>query len=177
MQKNFPLALVIALIAMLSAPGARAADEAAKIGFVDMPKALQTVEAGKKARASLEKEANAKKKSLQDEDAQIKKMVEEFKKKSLAMSDEARGKKQAEIQERAMRFQELQVRTQGELEQKQAELAEPIVNKLRDVISELAKSRGYTVVLEKNKNMVLYSLDKDDMTAEVIERYNKANKS
>ena len=176
MKQTFSLAIAILLSLGLNAGLARAADEQ-KIAFVDMPKALQTVEAGKKARASLEKEANSKKKSLQDEDAQIKKMIDEFKKKSLAMSDDARMKKQQEIQERAMRFEELKMRTQGELEQKQAELAEPIVNKLRDILSELAKSKGYTAVIEKNKNVVLYSLDKDDLTNELIERYNKANKS
>src|SRR4051794_14204939 len=68
------------------------------IGTVDMQKALQTVDAGKKAKAQLEKEFNQKKKELQSEETAIKKTTEEFKKQSLAMSDEARARKQGELQ-------------------------------------------------------------------------------
>lgn len=149
------------------------AAEDTRIGVVDMHKALQTVEAGKKAKAQLEKEFNAKKKALQDEEAAIKKMVEEFKKQSLVMSDEARAKKQGELQERGMKFQELQARSQMELQQKEAELTQPILGKLRGLIADIAKQKGYTVVLEKNENTVLFSQEKDDFTNDVISAYNK----
>jgi outer membrane protein len=147
-----------------------------KIGTVDMQKALQTVEAGKKARAALEKEFNAKKKELQTEESSIKKQGEEFKKQSLVLSDEARAKKQGELQERIMKFQEMTARSQAEIQQKEQELTQPIITKLRGIIGEMAKSKGYTVILEKNENTVLYSLEKDDLTADVISIYNKQHK-
>lgn len=157
---------------------ARAADEPAiKVGTVDMQKALQQVEAGKKAKSQLEKEFNAKKKELQTEEASIKKMGEEFKKQAAVMNEDARMKKQGEIQERIMKFQETTARSQQEIQMKERELTQPIISKLRSVIGDLAKSKGYTVVLEKNENTVLYSLDKDDLTEEVISAYNKAHKS
>jgi outer membrane protein len=152
------------------------ADEAVKIGTVDMQHALQTVEAGKKAKAQLEKEFNSRKKDLQSEEASIKKMGEEFKKQAAVMNEDARTKKQAEIQERIMKFQETTARSQQEIQQKEHELTQPIINKLRGVIADVAKNHGYTVVLEKNENTVLYSLDKDDLTEEAITAFNKANK-
>lgn len=148
-----------------------------KIGIVDMPKALQSVEAGKKAKSQLEKEAAQKRKAIQDEDAALKKMAEEFKKQSLVMSDDARAKKQAELQERFAKFQEMQARAQMELQQKEQELVQPIVTKLKTIISELAKQKGFTVVLEKNENNVLYSQEKDEFTNDVVGAYNKQAKS
>lgn len=153
------------------------ADDGIKVGTVDMQRALQTVEAGKKAKAQLEKEFNSRKKDLQSEEASIKKMGEEFKKQAAVMNEDARGKKQAEIQERIMKFQETTARSQQEIQQKEHELTQPIILKLRGVIGDIAKNHGYTVVLEKNENTVLYSLDKDDMTEEVITAFNKANKA
>lgn len=147
--------------------------EDVKVGVVDMQKALQSVEAGKKAKAQLEKEFNAKKQQLQSEEASIKKMGEEFKKQSLVMSDEARGKKQSELQERIMKFQELTQRSQQEIQQKEQELTQPILGKLRGIISELAKQKGYSVILERNENTVLFSLEKDDLTSDVITGFNK----
>ena len=147
-----------------------------KIATADMQKALQSVEAGKKAKAQLEKDFNAKKKELQTEEASIKKMGEEYKKQSLVMNEEARGKKQAEIQERIMKFQELTQRSQGEIQQKEHELTQPIISKLRGVIEEVAKAKGYSLVLERNENNVLFAPLNDDITNDVVAAYNKQAK-
>jgi outer membrane protein len=150
-----------------------AEDAGVKIGTVDMQKALQSVEAGKKAMAQLEKDVTSKKKELQNEEAAIRKAVEEFKKQSLVMNEEARGKKQEELQQRAMKFEESKMRSQMELQQKEQEFTRPILTKLRTIISELAKQKGYAVVLDKNDNIVHFSQDKDDLTSDVIAAFNK----
>jgi len=165
--------LCLGLLLLGSAP---AFAEEIRVGVVDMQKAIQSVEAGKKAKSQLEKEFNARKKDLQAEESSLKKMGEEFRKQSLALTDDARRKKQAELQERILKFQELTQRSQQEIQQKEQELTQPIVVKLRTVISDLAKQKGYTVVLEKNDNMVLYSLEKDDLTNEVVTIFNKGGK-
>ncbi|OFZ79637.1 MAG: hypothetical protein A2583_04190 [Bdellovibrionales bacterium RIFOXYD1_FULL_53_11] len=169
-MKIFVLMLSVVVASAVSVPSARANE---KIGTVDMQKALQTVDAGKKAKSALEKEYNKKKSDLQKEEAAIKKMGEEFKKQSLVLSDDARIKKQSEIQERIMKFQELTARSQAEIQGRERELTEPLIGKLRSIIGDMAKQKGYTVVLEKNENTVLFSLEKDDMTAEVITAFNK----
>ncbi len=171
--KNFSLALVLS---SLSIAFAQAAAEV-KIGTVDMQKALQSVDSGKKAKAQLEKEFNAKKKELQGEETSIRKATEEFKKQSLVMSDEARAKKQGELQERIMKFQELTSRSQMEIQQKEKELTQPLINRLKGIIADLAKKGDYSVVLEKSENSVLFSLEKDDLTSEVISNFNKQAKS
>jgi outer membrane protein len=148
-----------------------------KLGTVDMQKALQTVEAGKKAKSQLEKEVNEKKAEIEKEKAAITKMGEEFKKQALVMNEEARGKKQAELQERILKLQEKAQKTEMELRQKEQSLTQPIIGKIREIISNLAKEKGYTMVLEKNENTILFSLDKDDLTTEVISNYNSGKKS
>lgn len=170
--KNFGLSILV-----LGATSLTVWADDVKIATVDMQKALQTVEAGKKAKAQLEKEFNAKKKELQAEESSIKKMTEEFKKQSLVMSDEARAKKQGELQERIMKFQELTGRSQNEIQQKERDLTQPIIVKLRGIIADTAKKKNYTVVLEKNDNNVLYSQEKDDLTSEVVTAYDKQAKS
>jgi outer membrane protein len=154
-----------------------AAAEEAKFGVVDMQKALQSVEVGKKAKAQLEKDFNSKKKELQSEEGALKKMTEDFKKQSTVMSDEARAKKQAELQERYMKFQETTARSQMEIQQKERDLTQPIVGRMRGIIADLAKKKNYSMVFEKNENTVLYSLDKDDLTQEVISAFDKQSKT
>ncbi|MGE0615362.1 MAG: OmpH family outer membrane protein [Bacteriovoracia bacterium] len=169
-----PAVLLIALFQY-----AQAADVPAgvRIGTVDMQTALQTVGAGKKARSELEKEFNKKKDELQKEEASIKKMHEDFQKQSLVMNDQTRAKKQQELQQRILKFQEETGRSQMEIQKKEQELTAPIIKNLRKIIQGIAAKKSYTVILEKNENTVLFSLEKDDLTSEVIEAYNKENKS
>lgn len=181
MRRNKNLSVLVSVLAFAGlsfsgGPKAFANAEAVRIGMVEMQKALQTVEAGKKAKADLEKQFNAKKKELQTEEAAIKKITEDFKKNSLVLSDDARAKKQNEIQERIMKFQQYTQQSQFEIQQKERDMTAPIIEGLRALIQETAKSKGYTMVLEKNEATVLYSLDKDDLTAEVIAAYDKKYK-
>lgn len=148
-----------------------------KIGTVDMQRALQSVDAGKKAKAQLEKEFNTKKEELQRKESAIKKLTEEFQKQTLAMSEEARAKRQASLQQDILQFQQLTARSQTEIQQKERELFQPIFNKLKTVIADTAKKHEFTVVLERNENNVLYSQEKDDMTNEVITTFDKQHKS
>jgi outer membrane protein len=171
-----PFSLVF-LAAVLALGGTAVRAEEVKIATVDMQKALQTVDAGKKAKAQLEKDFTQLKKQIEGEEAALKKMDEEFKKQSLVMNDEARAKKQGELQERFMKYQEMRARSQAEIQKKEKELTAPLIGKLRGVIGDTAKSKGYGLVLEKNENSVLFSLEKDDITAEVIAAFNKANKA
>ena len=49
-----------------------------KLGFVDLQKTLQSVEAGKTAKATLEKEVTAKRTGLEKQQQQLQKEAEEF---------------------------------------------------------------------------------------------------
>lgn len=165
--------LGLAVLAFTVAPMGHA-DEI-RIGTVDMQKALQSVDAGRKAKSELEREFNSRKKDLQKEEAALRKETDEFKKQSLVMSDEARAKKQGEIQQRIMKYQENTARSQQAIQEKERELTDPILNRLREIIGQLAKKKGYTVVLEKSDSTVLFSLDKDDLTSDVVSAYNKSS--
>jgi outer membrane protein len=165
---------MVSCIVVAAASAQASTDTAVKIGIVDMQKAIQGVESGKKARSQLEKDFNSRKAELQKEEASIKKMGEEFRKQSLVLNEEARAKKQQELQERVMKFQELTARSQQEIAQKEQELTMPIIGRLRGIIGDLAKNKGYSVILEKNENTVLFSLDKDDLTEEVIKLFNSS---
>lgn len=160
------------LVIFLLAQSAFSAD--VKIGIVDMQKALRTVEAGKKAKQDLETAFNKKKEELEKEQEALKKMDEELKKQSLALSDKAKEKKQLEFQKRLAEFQQKTAQSQMEIQQKEQNLTGPIIEKLRKLISDIAKDKKYTVVLEKNENNVLFSQDQDEFTDEVVSKFNSA---
>lgn len=145
-----------------------------RIALVDMNKAIQTVDQGKKAKADLQKEVAAKEKEVTNEEAAIRKSMEEFQKQASVMNEDARVKKQQEIQEKVMKHQEKRMRYQNEMQKREADLTKPIVERLRKLISDMSKQKGYQMVLEKNDSVVLFSYDSDDLTDELISQFNKS---
>ena len=144
-----------------------------KLGAVDMQRALQSVEMGKKAKAALEKEFNEKKKQLQSEEESIKKLTEDFKKQSMVLSEDAKRKKEGEIQERMMKYREFFSKSQFDIQNRERELTEPIIVKLRAVVEETGKTKGFTLIVEKGSEAILYSSSGEDVTEEVIKAFNK----
>lgn len=163
------LATLITLVLSTSAFAA----EDVKIGFVDMQKAIQTVGAGKKAKKELEDEFNKKKKELEKREADIKKMGADFEKRSMAMNEDARMKKQREIQMEMQKYQENAAKAQMEIQKRERDLTQPIVTKLRGILEDIAKKENFTVVLERAENSVMYAKKDIDLTERIIKEYDK----
>lgn len=161
--------MMIVLSMLLTASLAQAE---AKVGFVDMQKAIQSTSAGKKAKTELETEFNKKKKELEKKEADLKKMGEDLEKKKSVLSEDALGKKQAEFQDEMLKYRDVVGKSQLEIQKKERELTAPILEKMKKVIAKLAKDKGYTMVIE-NSQMVLFATADADLTEEVIKAFEK----
>lgn len=163
------------LVLMLTVTTARAAE--AKMGYVDLQKAIQSTEAGKKGKAALEKELQAKSAEFKKTEESLRKDAEEFEKKAAIMSDAARAKAQGDLQRRFQELQQKAAASQMELQKKEREMTKPLIDELRAIIEGVGKEKGYEFIVEKNEGAVLYAMPGADLTDEVISRFNaKAKK-
>jgi outer membrane protein len=147
-----------------------------KIGYVDMQKAIQETSAGKSAKKSLEDDFNKKKKDLEKKEADLKKMNEDFEKKSAAWSDEVRAKKQQELQGEMIKYRDLVGKSQMDIQKRERELTTPIIESLRKNLAAIAEKDGYTMILEKAEQSVLWAKKDADLTQRLIEEYEKGKK-
>jgi outer membrane protein len=138
-----------------------------------MQKAIQETSAGKKAKKELEDEFNKKKKELEKREADIKKMGEDFEKRSMAMNEDARMKKQAEIQGQMRQYQEMAGKSQMEIQKRERDLTQPIVAKLRAIIDDIAKKEDFTMILERSEQSVMWAKKDTDLTDRVIREFEK----
>ena len=164
-------ALLSATVAMVLGLSVRAQATDAKIGYVDLQKAIQQTSAGKKAKSDLEKEFNAKKADLQKKESDIKKMGEDLEKKKVALSDDVRAKKTQELQQEMMKFQKEVGESQMNIQKKERDLTAPIIEKLQGSIERVAKAQSYTMVLEKSEQSVLWAQKSDDLTDAVVKDF------
>lgn len=147
-----------------------------KIGVVDLQKALQEVKAGKTAKASLEKEFQTKKGVLDKEQEEIRKLSEDFQKKSMALSQEARAQRGMELQKRMGQWQESVQKSQVDIQKREASLTKPILDGLRELIPELSKDKKVDLVLEVNTGGLLYAVERVDLTDELIKKFDSKKK-
>ena len=171
MKTTLRLGMIVGLLVAVAA----SANES-NIGVVDLRKALETVEAGKTAKAQLDKEVKSKQEELEKSKANFQKEYEAFEKKSSIMNESSKAKTQAELQKKYMDLQKSLADSQMELQKRDRDLTEPIVNELKSIVESLAKEKNLGLVLEKNESGVIYSLADRDLTSTVIEKFNQKNK-
>lgn len=156
----------------LSAPVAVAATEA-KIGIVDIAQAIQATTEGKKIKKELEAEFNKRKAELEKKVKDINAMQADFEKKSLVLSDDARMKKQQEIEAEKAKYMESREKNMQDLAKKDRELSQPMIKKLNTVIADIAKKEGFTVILHKNDQNLVWASQETDITEMVIKALEK----
>ena len=166
--------LLIALV-VLGLSSASFADSI-KIGYVNLQSALETVDAGKQAKDKLEKTASAKKLELEQTQAKLQKEAEEFEKKAAILSERAKLEKQNELQKKFVDFQKRLGQSQLELQNLERELTGPIIKELKSIVEALGEEKNFTLVLEKSESAVLFAKGGEDLTEEVISRFDKARK-
>ena len=176
-SKSATFVMAVAASAMVFGMGAKAsAADATKIGYVDLQKAIQETSAGKKAKKDLEKEFNTKKADLQKKEADLKKMCDDLEKKKVALSYDVRAKKTQELQGEMMKFQREVGDSQMNIQKKERDLTQPIIEKLQSSIEKVAKKDGYTMVLEKSEQSVLWAQKDADLTESVVKDFESNNK-
>ncbi|KYG68627.1 hypothetical protein AZI87_05165 [Bdellovibrio bacteriovorus] len=144
----------------------------AKIGFVDMQKAIKATSAGKKATAELDAQFESEKKNFEKKEAELKTMAQDLEKKKAVMSEEAFKAKQIEYQKAVMAFRDSMAKSQNEIQKKQEQLTAPILEKMEKVIAQVSKEKGFTMVLQDTR-MIVYSVAEVDLTEDVVKAYEK----
>lgn len=166
------IALVALSFALLAAPVANAI----VIGKVDVQKVLVEVNEGKKVRNQLKAEFEKKQKILRAEEDKIKKMKKELDKQSAILNDQARSKKEKELQEEIFKIQQKSMAFQREIQGKENKLKQPILEKIRKIVTSVSKTMKLDVTFESSTAPVIYAKEEKDITKKVIEAYNKKHK-
>ena len=161
----------IALAALLCAAGAQAATEsgATKIGLLNMQEAIKSVKEGKKAEETLRKEWDERQKKLQNDGKKIQDSMEDLRKQGMVMDEKTRRTKEEAIQQQIMQLRETEAKSQAEFQKRDQDISKPIIEKMRTVVAAIAKEKNITLVLDAST--VIYSNSQDEITDEVIKRY------
>jgi outer membrane protein len=98
--------------------------------------------------------------------------VGEFQAKQEVMTDIIRDNKIKEITDLEKRITEFQKTAQADLQKKEETLLQPIIDKAKKAIDDVAKENNFTYILDSSLGVILYSVDSDDILPLVKKKLN-----
>jgi outer membrane protein len=147
-----------------------------KIGYVDIQKAVNECNAGKEAKKALTKEAEKIQQQSIQKQKDLQQMKDSFEKQAPMLNLEARAAKEKDFQSKLRDFQRWAEDNQNEIKQKLAEIERNLSIGLQKVIQKVGADEGYTLIVEKNENIVLYVSKSIDLTERVIKVFDNQKK-
>lgn len=159
-------ACVVACVSLF----APAANAQSKIGVVDVQRAVMQTEDGLRAQATLKKLFDSRQQELNKKQTDLGKQKEDIDKQAKVMSQAALQKRAEEWQKAMMELQAVFLEYNKELEKKQKEITDPIVEKVLGIVKRLAASENFDMVVERQ--VAHYYRNDLDITDRCIQLYN-----
>lgn len=147
-----------------------------KVGCVDIHKAMNECQAGIEAKKEIAKEMEKLQKLFGERQKEVQAMRESLDKQAPMLKPEARAAKEKEFQTKLRDYERWLEDNQKEIQQKGLEMERTIAQGLQQVIKKIGEEEGYTFVLDKNENIVLFSSKAIDITDRVIKAFDAQKK-
>jgi outer membrane protein len=119
--------------------------------------------------AKWEEDASSRQKELMD-------MKDKLDKQSLLLSDEKKKELEADFLQKQSEYEQFVQKIygkDGELFQKNQEISDPIIQKIKKTIQDVANQEGYDMVLDRAGGAVVFWKKDNDLTQKVLDILNK----
>lgn len=153
------------LLAMAATAGAEI-----KVAYVDVQRALNECDAGKKAKTEFRSHISTLEQRLQQQQSEVQALKDELEKKGMLMKEDERRNLADRYQRKLRDFERDYKDSREDLEKKDNEVTGAIVSDLARIIRSLGEKDGYTMVMEKGS--ILWGAPAIDITDQVIRAYN-----
>jgi len=163
-------AVVAALVCIGLAAPVRAAD--LRIAVVDMQRALNECDAGKRAKDQVKSKFEKSQEDLKRQREDLDRRKEEYERKATVLKEEERRNLEKDLESRSLEFKRKFEDFQRDLKRTDAELTSTIVEELYGVVRDYGAKNTYSLVLEASSGALLYGDRALDITDEIVKLYN-----
>jgi outer membrane protein len=155
--------LTLALVALMLFLGSAVKAQNYKFGHINTQEVLMALP----ERADAEKKIQAYAKELEDQlkimNQEYQTKVTEYQSKEATYTDLVKKSKIKEITDLEGRIQEFQQNADQELKEKQQQLLQPMIEKTKKAIDEVAKEGKYSYIFDASAGSILYSPESDNI--------------
>jgi outer membrane protein len=164
--------IILAVFVCSLLPHQAAMAQEVKIGYVDMVKIWAEFKESIEANEVFKKEVEVHKKKLSEMELELAQMREEIQSQSLMLSEEKLAEIKLDYEQKAKAFQQYYndiFGEGGEIERRDKELSQPVVEKFNAAIDKIATDEGYSLILDSSQATVVWAKGTIDLTGRVLE--------
>jgi outer membrane protein len=140
-----------------------------KIAVVDMQKLFSSYPGTQKAKDKLVAWEKKKQKDMAPEKQELEDLNADLTNSTSVLSDKQKARKKKEFTEKYQAFQQEVQEFEKEETTKEGEMTQDIVDKIKKIVADVAKSKDVDLVLDQDKTV--YAKDSVDLTADVLAAY------
>ncbi|MGB0887367.1 MAG: OmpH family outer membrane protein [Vicingaceae bacterium] len=163
-MKTIKITLLMLVVALSTTAMAQ---KGVKVGHINSNELLIAMPERTAVQKELEEYANQLKATLDVMRKEYETKVADFQSKQDVMTDVIKENKIKEITDLERRITEFQQTAEADLQKKEQGLLQPIIDKAKTAINDVAKAEGYTYVLDSSVGAILYSVDSDNILSKV----------
>ncbi len=167
MKKLPKIFAVIALLIGMAFSSQAQTEAPLKVGYIDFNALLQSMPGIDSVRISLQKYQGALTEQMDQMRAEFENKYLTYQSKSAGMSEIIKQNKEQELQQLQERIDAFQTQAQQDLQAQQQKLLQPLIDKAKQAISDVAKEKKFTYVLNSIEDVVLYSTPANDLSSAV----------
>jgi outer membrane protein len=143
-----------------------------KVGVVEVEHIMKNSRELLNKKGKLREKFNKLQGELNEREKALKKSIEDFQAQSSLYSAEAKKEKETELKKEEENLVNTFKKYQGDIKENEQEMVKSVVEQVR----EIAKEKGYTLVIEKNSGFVIYAADELDINKDIIDTIDSAKK-
>jgi outer membrane protein len=165
----------IVLSAVLLSFAARARADI-KIGFIDSERIFAGYKGTSQAQTEFNNDVQKWQADVEGRRRELEKLTADYQSQSLILSEAKRREQEEELQQKRSdldAFVQEIWGTNGKIAQRNEQLTRPIVEKIREILTDIAKTQGISLVLDATDGNVVYADRALDLTNEVLDRINQ----
>lgn len=153
--------LIAIAICLFAFGGNAMAQKNLKLGHINSQELMQIMPGRDSVQTVLQGEVTELETTLKQMQAEAEKRYNDYVANQAGWTDLIRQTKQREIQDMSARIQEFQENAQKQLQEREAELTKPIIDRAKKAIEDVAREGNYTYIFDGAA--LLYSQDSEDI--------------
>lgn len=155
--------LALLLVAMFAFGTTTFAQKSVKLGHINSADLMQIMPGKDSAQSAFEAEVKILEGELTAMQEELQKKYTDYQERKAQMTELIRTTKEQELNDLNQRIQNYQQSAQQKLQEKEKELLQPIIDRAKQAISDVAKENGYSYIFDTSAGTLLYQQDSDDI--------------
>jgi outer membrane protein len=166
--------VLVAAFLALALAGSLEAQATLKIGYIDSQAILDQDPAARQAQRQFEASLATYQSEVQQLGEDLQRLIEAYEQQQAMLSEEAKANRQEQIRLRQTQYQQRIQELEQQATLRQAELVEPVMERISTIIDALRVEGGYSIIFDVAAQGIISADPSLDLTPEVIRRLQAA---